>query len=411
MMMTSLSPMSIFAIGWALFLTNNIVNAVRVYTNRNELNETVHSKTRFSVTNFINPHEMRILDNFIRRHRHYFIKSTYSGTGNYFILNPDKYGMYDAGIFSIPSSDENITSYVNDQINKYSHRMQHPNHMKNARHYLFPSDVAVSILRSMGPLSKAHKVLLEEFETYNYLRDKICAYTSEVFNTTAYPSVQPDIITFYYFPPKPQLEMFVNGRGFAFAPHLDARFVPPPYNRPLLYNFNDIYANIYRKYSSVLFFNDIPPDTGGLFQWFDFPNNFNLPPANGTSSTRMKDPNTGLYIQSYHSPSFSDPDMKMTTVVPMRAKLILFNAEDDVHGTVAYTGNMERWACILALTDAQSHIDQLDKATPYNFNYKLAPKLNTSKALLKHGIRQHSVSRHPTAHPTRLRRAATPTLS
>ena len=286
--------------------------------------------------------------------------------------------------------------------------MQHPAHMKNPADYIFPAEVAVSILRSMEPLSEEHKVLLEEFEIFIYFRDKITAYTSEVFNTTAYASLQNDVITFYYFPPKPQLEIIVNGHPYAFAPHVDARLIPCPYNRPLRYNFDDQYANVYRKYSAVFFFNDIPPNSGGHIQWFDFPNNYNLPPANGTITGKVKDPNTGKEVFSIHSPSFADPDLKRTSIVPKRAKLIVFAAEDEVHATIAYTGEMERWACIMQLSDPLRHIDQLNNVEPAHFYDKRAPKMNSS--LLKHD-RQHSISsstsRQPSSHTSHknLRRA------
>jgi hypothetical protein len=157
------------------------------------------------------------------------------------------------GIFNIPTSDPNITKYIKEQIDNYSDRLLNNN--GNSKDFLYPVDVAILILRSMGPLSAEHKLLLEEFETFVYLRNKIVAYTSEAFNTTAYPSFSSDVITFYYFLPKPRSEIIVNGHSYAFGPHVDARLIELPYNRPLRYNlYDDKFPNPFRRYSAVFFF-------------------------------------------------------------------------------------------------------------------------------------------------------------
>jgi len=310
------------------------------------------------------------------------------------------------GIFNIPTSDPNITKYIKEQVDKYSDRLLNTG-VPDAE-FLYPVDVAILILRSMGPLSAEHKLLLEEFETFVYLREKIVAYTSEAFNTTAYPSFSSDVITFYYFLPKPRSEIIVNGHSYAFAPHVDARLIEVPYNRPLRYNlYEDKFPNPFRRYSAVFFFNEVPPNTGGHIHWFDFPNNYNLPPANGTELGHIKCPKTGKLVRAIYSPSFDDPDLKKTTIVPKRAKLIVFAAEDEVHATDAYTGDVERWAFIMQLSDPILHKGQVTNTFPVHFYDKKIPKMNSS--LMKHDRLRSSGSssssgsgtnRHPLSSPT-----------
>jgi hypothetical protein len=220
--------------------------------------------------------------------------------------------------------------------------------------------------------STAARELREELEAYIYIRDKIFEYASEVFNTTVVPSMDSDgVVYFYYRAESPTLNT-INGRDYIRLPHIDYYRIRGFYDRPLTYDKPEIYHNIIRRYSATLYFDDIPESSGGVFEWYDFPNNHKLPPEKGYENPSSGDKKLKR-LKFIYSPSFADPELNITRIQSRKGKLLLFSAQDDIHGVREYSGKKERWALMFGLSDkitmdlqrrGVTQQDLLDKEAP-----------------------------------------------
>lgn len=335
--------------------------AGKYYTSRQHLNETVYSKTRHVVHNFIDKHRMNLLDHFIKLRKSDFDISAF-GRNNYFTLRQGlqrKVTLDGDGLFRIPShpTQTNTTEFIEKEL-KASGCFE--------RFCETPLETAISILKRLSYISM-YKDLLLQFENVLHVQENIFAYASEIYHTNI--TFACDGITYYYFPPKPSLEIIVNGREYVFNPHTDSH--PLIFDRPLAWNMEKPRPCDYRVYTAVLFFTDLPHGTGGQFEWYDFPNNYKLPPAKAKQL-----PGKGTHV--IYSPAFDDPDLKITTIQPERAKLLLFHAEDDIHASRKYIGDVERWAFVMKLATTETKHMQINHIEPTYVTTKTAPLLHTT---------------------------------
>lgn len=196
--------------------------------------------------------------------------------------------------------------------------------------------------------------LRESVEAYVYIRNKLLMYASEVFNKTIVSSVQGDEVFFYYFIPNTPLATKLNGHGYILRPHVDYYPLSGIYDRPLSYVNGFKLTNPARRYSSTMYFDDIPQKDGGQFEWYDFPNNKKLPPAIGRMLPSEEGLHKNISVTLQYSPSFADPDLNITSIQPRKGTLLLFSAQDDIHGVREYSGSKERWGFMMALSDKET---------------------------------------------------------
>jgi len=310
------------------FLITTTTNAAILYKDRKSLNETYLGSNRFVVDNFIEPHRVALLARMLKRNRHFF----------------QRYG----NNYKLPMADVLFEGLFNGDINQ--------NCSWGIGCVPIP-DQALHVIKS-SPHKYLDGELLKETENYIHIRDKIYEYASEVLNTsvtlTQYGSF------FYFFPKKSKLklEMVMNGTAYIFAPHTDCCGFKNFFQRPLLLD-RSIAHNVYRKFTVVLYI-DVPPSharTGGELKFLDLPNRYKLPVLN--TKRKMKDG-----IEHVEGGAFADPDAIFTSVTPDVGKLVVFSAYQDLHGVTGYSGDTDRYALSMFLTDEQGDYEQMRNIMP-----------------------------------------------
>ena len=275
---------------FALSIAVRFVYAAKHYIHRSHLNETYYGKTRFAVDNFIDHHRMNLLLRMLKKNKDHF----YEAPEKCFILEGHKQQALFETI--IEEQDRNKMELQTCRVNQDDGRSCY--------------DRALYVLKTNTNRynSAAARELREELEAYIYIRDKIFEYASEVFNTTVVPSMDSDGVVYFYYRPESPTLMTINGRDYIRGPHIDYYRIRGCLDRPLTYDKPEIYHNIIRRYSATLYFDDIPESSGGVFEWYDFPNNHKLPPEEGYLH---KNPSSGdkklKPIVTIYSPSFADP--------------------------------------------------------------------------------------------------------
>lgn len=309
-------------------------NSGVLYKSRKELNETVFTPTRIMVDNFIDRDRMNILEKFIKRFRRLF-----QDFGNNYKLP------YMDIIFSGLFPDGNFNRNCS----------WGPKCVPAA-------DQALVLLKSAQLRYADDTELIKEIETYIYVRDKIYEYASEMFKTKLTTSEKYGGY-FYFFPAKAPVEMRVNGTGYIFPPHVDyCPFKVDTFDRPLEIGL-DITHNAYRRYTSVLYFDDMAEDDGGILQFIDLPNKDKFPVVKGHSVNKViKRPpipgstaDPGDYAsRDLTGGAFADKEASFTRIVPKRGKLVLLSAFD-IHSVTEYFGNRERWGFVIFMTTHKLH--------------------------------------------------------
>jgi len=341
---------------FSLSIAAQFVHAAKHYIHRSHLNETYYGKTRFAVDNFIDHHRMNLLLRMLKKNKHHF----YLSPGSCFVLEGHK-------------QEPLFISIIEEQDRKKFELQTFCKNQEERSCY----DRALHLLKTNVKHynTTAALELREELEAYIYIRDKILEYASEVFNTTVVSSMGGDgVVYFYYRPESPTLKK-INGREYILLPHTDYYLVRGFYDRPLTYDKPESHLqNIQRRYSATLYFDDIPESSGGVFEWYDFPNNYKLPPEKGHSN-RVDETLNGkhLDIHSHYSPSFADPELNITRIQSRKGKLLLFSAQDDIHGVREYSGKKERWALMFALSDEKTMTSIRNGITPQDLLDKEAP--------------------------------------
>jgi len=325
-MMIKKSFLSI-SIYFALFYT--IVfdqsQAGRLYKSRKHLNETILGNDRFTVHDFVDHNRITKLSHLLKRRKHFFQRY-----GNNYKLAMDD--ILFQGIFS-----GDIT----------------PNCTWGVGCVPLP-DQALHILKT-SPHKYVDDELLSDAENYIYIRDKLFEYASEVFNTTV--SLTQYGSFFYFFPKKVKSEVFMNGTEYIFAPHSDLCGFRG-YHQPLILDRSQPH-NLYRKYTVVLYI-DVPPPSaqaGGIFRFFDLPNRYKLP------LKRAKQYSKNGYV-IVEGGAFADPEATLQDVEPTRGKMLLFPAVSHLHAVTRYTGDTDRYALSMFLTDEQGNYEQLRNIMP-----------------------------------------------
>ena len=321
-----------------LFAIVAFVSAAKHYIDRSHLNETYYGKTRFAVDNFIDPPRMNLLYRMLLKNKHYF----YEAPEKCFIFEGQKHYQ--------------IFETIIDEEDRKKSNLQDCHSTPDGRSCY---DRALHILRNQADRydSTAAQEFREELEAYVHIRDKIFEYASEALNTTVVSCMGGDGVIFFYYVPKSPVLMTLNGRGYIRTPHVDYYRFQGTYDRPLTYLKPEVYGNIVRRYSATLYFDDIPESSGGVFEWYDFPNNHKLPPETGYKiplNSQEYPEHQYLRNNNYYSPSFADPDLNITRIQSRKGKLLLFSAQDDLHGVREYSGTEERWALMFALSNKET---------------------------------------------------------
>ena len=312
---------------YLLLLGALAVEARKFYKSRSELNETIYGSTRYAVDNFIDDHHITLLERLVKKRRFLF-----QNFGNNYKLP------YMDSLFN-----EAFVSGAEIQLN---------NNCTFGPGCLPLPDQAINVLKSMRN-KLYNNEYLEEIESFVYVRDKIYQYAGEVFNTTATLTRFGGF--FYFFPKHPPIEIIVNGTAYIFAPHNDlCPFQSPTFDRPLAIG-GGIPHNPFRRFTAVLYFDDPPPNSGGLFRFIDLPNlhNVSYPHSKGVRSRKA-----GSHTDIITGGAFSDPQAIITTIKPGRGKLTVLSAKD-LHGVTTYTGNKERWGIVFFLTDKEGHENEI----------------------------------------------------
>lgn len=331
-------------------------NAAILYKSRAELNETIYSPTRIMVDNFIDRNRMATLERFVKR-----FKRLFQDFGNNYKLP------YMDIIFSGLFPDEEV-------------------HKRNCTWGLKcvpAADQALQLLKSTTQLRYCNDTeLIKEIETYIYVRDKIYEYASEMFKTKLTSSEKYGGY-FYFFPPKTPVEMRVNGTGYIFPPHVDyCPFKSPTFDRPLEIGL-DITHNSYRRYTSILYFDDMMEDDGGVLTFMDLPSKDKFPVVKGSVSNKIVrrhplpgstgDP--GVYtVRELSGGTFADKEAKFTRILSKRGKLVLLSAFD-IHAVTEYLGSKERWGFVMFMTTHKLHELQLQQILPDETKLKEVSRL------------------------------------
>lgn len=315
-----------------------------VYSSRSWLNETYYGRNRYAVENFIDHQRMNLFERLLKRHKHLFTTSQ------------DKSPSLDS--INYPLLFDSIFTPNDVRFNN----LKEPSYVSENGHTIF--DRALHVLKSNSAKynSTACKNLMEELEAYVSIRNKIIEYASVKLNRTIVPSMSGESATMFYYGPNFQ-HLYVNKRGYIRLPHFDQFQTKGPYSRPLVYQLVQDPVNSARLFTATLYFHDIAESEGGVFEWYDFPSNTKLAPA----KSEVKFLKDGSPI--INSPSFADPLLNISRVQPRKGKLLLFSAQDDMHGVREYSGGKERWAVMFGLSD-KSTIDYVNKN-----NGKLPPHL------------------------------------
>lgn len=340
---------SLHVLLWLLY--GLLSNSRKFYSNREILNETYYGKTRYSVEGFIDHHRMSLLERLLKRNRHHFKYQPQ----NYYNLEELEQGVLFKGIDA-----EDMRTH---QVDKCDLMIRGQSCYDRALQVLVKNHIKYN--------NTLFRELREEIEAYVHIRDKLLEYASEVFNTTVVPSVQGDGVYFYYFEPHTPISGKINGRGYILLPHDDYYPLTDMWGRPLKYVSGFKLSNPARRYSATMYFDDIPADDGGQFEWYDFPNNNILPAAQGRILSIEKIANKSVNIM--HSPSFADPNLNVTRIQPRKGTLLLFSAQDDIHGVREYRGAKERWGFMMALSDKATMEAVSRNEIPYDILTKDRP--------------------------------------
>lgn len=339
-----------FLVVFLIYLTR-LVDAGKYYTSRKELNETIYGKTRIAVDNFIDNHHMNIMERFLRKHKHVLFQRL---DNNYKLS--DLEGQFMRQLFNGGATPKCIETILPECETI--------------------AEQAITALKS-GDFMPLHpsvsnyttSQLLQAFETYVYIRNKMYEYVSELFNSTMYHAEHNHGV-FYYFPPKSPVEYNIEGVDYLYSPHWDiTTFATGSYDRPFQLNVKNLPLSMYRRYTAVLYFSDVPPSDGGNFQYWDLPNYDKLPPANGTESN-------GRYTMGV----LKGENATIIRVWPKRGKLVVLSAFD-LHGVPAYTGNFERWGYCIFMTDQLGEEQKRARIIPEQFRPLLEkPSLQPTRA-------------------------------
>lgn len=306
----------------------SLVHGGKYYKSRKDLNETILGPGRIIVDNFIEPHHLNILEQFLRKHKDKLFKHEDNAVK---INNLD-----DFLLPLFPNKTPPLCYILTDSDNCVPVADQLIKAMKSKTDYRLPTDLTRSNFTS-------HE-LLTAVETWVHIRNKMYEFASEVFNTTATCS-EDNHGVFYYFPPNTYPEANINGVNYLYPPHYDLSPFQGIYDRPL--RMRKVSTTMYRQFTAVLYFTDVPPGHGGNFQYMDLLNHDHLPPSKGHI---IPVSNAGKTLVMKGG-IFYNETVKITRVWPKRGRLVLLNAKD-LHAVTSFTGNFERWGYCLFMTDA-----------------------------------------------------------
>lgn len=356
----------VFGICMCLFRLMAYVSGGKYYTSRTDLNETIYGETRLTVTNFIEGRRMNIMERFLRKHKDILFKNV----GNSYRLQDFE--------------GEFLTRLFKGGKPPKCFEMARPGCESIA-------DQAIEAFRSAEFVQPDPEVsdytlaqLLQVIENYVHIRNKMYEYVSEVFNSTMYPA-EDNHGVFYYYPPKAPIESNIESVDYLSAPHWDiSTFATNSYDRPLVLNTDRLRDTMYRRYSAVLYFTNVPTSDGGNLEYWDLPNYDKLPPAKGTD--------TGSTIRMG---VLRGENATITRVWPRRGKLAVMSATD-LHGVTSYTGDFERWGYCLYMTDQKNAELRLQNIVPEQFR----PLLESPSARSSHSP-HHPHSTHHSHQPDR----------
>lgn len=305
--------------------------AGKYFGSRSELNETILGPGRIVVDNFIESKHLNLLEQFFLRHRLALFEK-------------------EDNAYKINNLDEFLLQFFPNKTPPICYLYSHE------RKCVTVADQVLKLLKSKSDYQLPEKLSRSNFttteiisavETWLHIRNKMYQYASEVFNTTAHNS-EDNHGVFYYFPPNTYPEASINGVDYLYPPHYDVSPFQGVYDRPL--RLKKFAGTMYRKFTAVLYFTNVPPGNGGNFQYMDLPNHDILPPSKGHILPKQ---GKTMVIKAG---IFNNETVKITRVWPKRGRLVLLNAKD-LHSVPTFTGNFERWAYCVFMTDAVG-IDQ-----------------------------------------------------
>lgn len=308
---------------------NNILHHshAKSYKSRKFLNETILGKTKVTVDSFVDVHKITALLKFVKKSRDHF----------------QEFGHYHKMV-----SMDSLFSPVFSGNTYY------------ARNCTFGigctemADQAVNII-----LSTQNKYiddeLLNEIENFIHIRNKMIEYVSDVFNTTAH--LIKNSGSFHYIPKNSTtIRSIINGSQYIITPHVDFTAFKS-YDRPMLLDRSQPH-NYYKKFTAMLYLEDIPKTAGGKLIFIDLPNRFKGSEASATVHT---DKNGVFQVEGG---AFADTDAVYTQIHPSKGKLVVFSALSDVHAVAPYTGQIDRHVFTLHMTDTKGNHDQLHNIVP-----------------------------------------------
>jgi len=311
---------------------NNVHNSSPKYSykSRKFLNETILGKTKVTVDSFIDSHKVTSLLKFIKKSRDHF----------------QEYGNYHKMV-----SMDSLFSPI------FSGNVYYQRNCTFGIGCMEMADQTINII-----LSTENKYiddeLLHEVENFVMIRNKMIEYVSDVFNTTAH--LIKNSGSFHYFPKNGTKfgtgGSIVNGTRYAMTPHVDFTGFKN-YNRPLLLDRSQSH-NYYKKFTAMLYLEDVPKTAGGELIFIDLPNRFKGPEEIAVVSTDTDG------ILKVDGGAFNDRDTVLTPVRPTKGKLVVFSALSDIHAVTPYTGLIDRYVFTLHMTDARGHHDELHHIIP-----------------------------------------------
>lgn len=302
------------------------IEAGKYYNHRKDLNETILGPGRVFVNNFIDNRHLSLLEKFFFKHR----STLFEKENNAFRLHN-----FDELLYQLFPNNNPPVCFVNNLENTcISVADQAIKLIKSKPTYHLPTELV--------RLNFTASEILSATETWVHIRNKIYEFASEVYNTTAYPAEASHGV-FYYFPPKSIPESNVNGVEYLYSPHFDVTPFQGIYDRPI--RFQKVSTTMYRKFTAVLYFTDVSSGSGGNFQYMDLMNHDTLPPSKGHIH---ENPGKRPTIKAGF---FVNETIKITRVWPRRGRLLLLNA-NNLHSVPLFTGEFERWAYCIFMTDA-----------------------------------------------------------
>lgn len=307
--------------------TTHSTHAVKSYKSRKYLNETILGKSRVAVDSFIDAHKITSLLKFVKKSRDHF-----QDYGNY-------YKMVSMDSLFSPVFSGNVYYSRNCTFGIGCMEM---------------ADQAMNIILST-PNKFIDDELFAEVENFITIRNKILEYVSDVFNTTAH--LVKNSGSFHFFPKNgTKTVSLINGTRYISPPHVDITGFKG-YGRPL-YLDRSLPHNYYKKFTAILYLEDLPKGSGGQLTFIDLPNRFKLPEVAATVHTDKEG------ILHVDGGAFADPDAVFTSVQPAKGKLVVFSSVNDVHSVMSYTGSIDRYAFTLHMTDIRGNHEQLHEIVP-----------------------------------------------